>query len=90
MILASDYHVKHVFQVTFFIHDFWTIENNEEPPFNKGVDTRATEKQHSTDIPTFMSNFDNEFVHFFKNVGMVCCVNILKQMQLQFWDGVII
>eukprot|EP00040_Diaphanoeca_grandis_P020151 m.107134 g.107134 ORF g.107134 m.107134 type:complete len:473 (+) comp27771_c0_seq4:279-1697(+) len=57
--------------VTFFTHDFWTIEYN-----NKAFDTTALDepkKSHtisSRQVPTFLTEFDNEFVHFFKNVGM--------------------
>ena len=46
--------------VTFIIHNFWIIEDNSPKTINieKGV-------------PTFPSNFDSEFVNFFKNIGMI-------------------
>eukprot|EP00041_Stephanoeca_diplocostata_P011276 m.183590 g.183590 ORF g.183590 m.183590 type:complete len:398 (-) comp18481_c0_seq11:267-1460(-) len=55
--------------VTFVVHDFWTIEDCDAPPFSQN-DTPTVAQQSST-VATFASNFDNEFVHFFKNVGMM-------------------
>jgi 1,4-dihydroxy-2-naphthoate polyprenyltransferase len=46
--------------VTFIVHNFWVIED----PSPKKIDT-------SQEVATFPSNFDNEFVHFFKNIGML-------------------
>ena len=46
--------------VTFIVHNFWVIE--DESPKNVSV---------KNGVPVFPSNFDAEFVHFFKNVGMI-------------------
>jgi len=46
--------------VTFLVHNFWIIEepSQKEMNINNG-------------ILTFPSKFDSEFVHFFKNIGMI-------------------
>jgi len=54
--------------VTFLVHDLWTIEH-EHPAHVAG----SRKKDHnvvSRSVPIFPTEFDNEFVHFFKNVGM--------------------
>merc|ERR1719231_67929 len=53
--------------VTFIVHDFWTIESD-----NEGFAT-ADDSSHivSRKIPVFPTEFDSEFVHFFKNLGMM-------------------
>jgi uncharacterized membrane protein YphA (DoxX/SURF4 family) len=81
-----------VIPVTFLVHDLWTIEDEtainaittasgagdaeEKKPLNKEV-------QHPADrtIPNFPSEFDNEFVHFFKNVGMIGGLVMFLELQ---------
>eukprot|EP00756_Hemistasia_phaeocysticola_P058900 Hpha_TRINITY_DN35578_c0_g1::TRINITY_DN35578_c0_g1_i1::g.84482::m.84482 len=57
--------------VTVLVHDMWTIEHTHpsfqspptSPPGTKAVARRT--------VSNFPAEFDNEFVHFFKNVGMI-------------------
>ena len=63
---------------TFFVHDIWTIED-EEPvcALSRTKEEHGPEQGSPTiasrRLPNFPTEFDNEFVHFFKNVGMVSC-----------------
>ena len=57
-----------VIPVTFMVHDIWTIE--QDTPVS-GLSRSVSTAVARRDIPNFPSEFDNEFVHFFKNVGMV-------------------
>ena len=58
--IAAQCMIAFLTPVTFIIHNFWIIEDNSPKTINieKGV-------------PTFPSNFDSEFVNFFKNIGMI-------------------
>eukprot|EP01065_Artemidia_motanka_P013491 TRINITY_DN1748_c6_g1_i1.p1 TRINITY_DN1748_c6_g1~~TRINITY_DN1748_c6_g1_i1.p1 ORF type:complete len:500 (+),score=126.03 TRINITY_DN1748_c6_g1_i1:103-1500(+) len=53
--------------VTVFVHDIWTIE--DDVPAHDA--TASASKVAKRTIPNFPTEFDSEFVHFFKNVGMV-------------------
>jgi hypothetical protein len=53
--------------VTLIIHDFWTVE--EDGKFIDHKDSPAS--IISSRYPVFLGDFDNQFVHFFKNVGMM-------------------
>lgn len=55
-----------VVPVTFIVHDMWTIEH--EHPAHKA---KHGKNVVSRDIAIFPTEFDNEFVHFFKNSGMI-------------------
>jgi uncharacterized membrane protein YphA (DoxX/SURF4 family) len=61
-----------IIPVTFVVHDMWTIEHDNpahvDPAAQKG-DRKPLAASRS--IPIFPTEFDNEFVHFFKNVGMI-------------------
>lgn len=55
--------------VTLVVHDFWTIGNAEHD--GGGPDREKFRAVVRRAIPTFPTEFDAEFVHFFKNVGMM-------------------
>jgi menadiol prenyltransferase len=57
-----------VVPITFVVHDLWTIEDSN-PAFSAGSSSKRNVASRS--VPTFPTEFDNEFVHFFKNVGMI-------------------
>lgn len=71
--------------VTFVVHDFFTVGWEEDKEGEKdritpkglknsqknGIGPKTKDRNSKEVIPTFPSNFDNEFVHFFKNVGMI-------------------
>ena len=63
--------------ITLSIHNFWTIKDETVPRFmlttahslkedGSGRTVVATARVSS--IPTFPTEYDNEFVHFFKNM----------------------
>ena len=52
--------------ITFIVHDLWTIENE-----NPAHEFQNSDNVVSRAVPIFPTEFDNEFVHFFKNVGMI-------------------
>lgn len=53
--------------VTFIMHDMWTVETENVQPMQE--DNPRLSVQRS--IPPFPTEFDNEFVHFFKNVQII-------------------
>lgn len=55
--------------ITFIVHDFWSLEGSE--PGTGGKGGRHFPDVVSRRLPNFPSEFDGEFVHFFKNVGMI-------------------
>lgn len=59
-----------VIPVTFITHDFWTIET-EHPAHDWSAAIKSKRPVSSRKVPIFLTEFDNEFVHFFKNVGMI-------------------
>ena len=57
--------------ITFVVHDMWTIEHDHPAhtiPLSVTFKEPAWGKRNVANFPT---EFDNEFVHFFKNVGMI-------------------
>lgn len=54
--------------VTLFVHNFWTIPDESPPTYLK---TKREGSVAPRGVPTFPTEFDNDFVHFFKNVGMI-------------------
>ena len=60
--------------VTFIVHDLWTIAH-DHPAHHKGEQGEKGEIGEPSfatrNVPIFPTEFDNEFVHFFKNVGMI-------------------
>jgi uncharacterized membrane protein YphA (DoxX/SURF4 family) len=76
-----------VIPVTFMVHDMWTIEDERA---TNAVTTASGLEHHGAEkkvviadrmIPNFPSEFDNEFVHFFKNVGMIGGLVMFLEMQ---------
>ena len=60
--------------ITFIVHDLWTIEEDFPAFISYGGSASDKEQKEivaSRTVPTFPTEFDNEFVHFFKNVGMI-------------------
>lgn len=53
--------------VTFLVHDMWVIENETTPVRAKKVSNAKDYKAVRRDIANFPTEFDDEFVHFFKN-----------------------
>ena len=51
--------------VTIAVHDLWTIEHDH--PAHTGTKVQNVASRAIANFPT---EFDNEFVHFFKNIGM--------------------
>ena len=66
--LAVQIMIAFLTPVTFIVHNFWTIE--DESPKKVSIEK---------EVPVFPSNFDSEFVNFFKNIGMIggCLVYLL-------------
>eukprot|EP00944_MAST-04C_sp_MAST-4C-sp1_P014170 g14170.t1 len=56
--------------ITFIVHDMWTIEH-DNPAHDPSVLEGNKSEVASRRVPIFPTEFDNEFVHFFKNVGMI-------------------
>ena len=59
--------------VTLVMHDFWTVGWNDGPaPATLVLPalSAAPSAWPCQALPTFPTQFDSEFVHFFKNVGM--------------------
>ena len=54
--------------ITVTVHDMWTIEH--EHPAHKSPRSSFPSFARR-DVAVFPTEFDNEFVHFFKNVGMI-------------------
>jgi uncharacterized membrane protein YphA (DoxX/SURF4 family) len=67
--------------VTFAVHDLWTIET--EVPLHSLAESTASlaGSPASRKLPNFPTEFDNEFVHFFKNVGMIGGLVVFLEMQ---------
>eukprot|EP00935_MAST-01C_sp_MAST-1C-sp1_P002377 g2377.t1 len=60
--------------ITVLVHDFWTIEGDSDDSFGTGGGHPASRHYPQLvckALPNFPTEFDNEFVHFFKNVGMI-------------------
>eukprot|EP00947_MAST-08B_sp_MAST-8B-sp1_P001230 g1230.t1 len=66
--------------ITFAVHDFWTITDDiylaaytkAKPASPQDEACQRPVVAHvSRKVPTFATLFDNEFVHFFKNIGMI-------------------
>jgi len=56
--------------VTLTVHDFWSVEEDlDKPVLHQRYQKKIAVNQRQ--IPTFPTQFDSEFVHFFKNVGMI-------------------
>jgi len=64
--------------ITFTVHNLWTIEG-EEYGSGGGGSSHFTQISKRT-VPNFATEFDNEFVHFFKNVGMIGGLVIFLEM----------
>jgi len=73
--------------VTFVMHDLWTIEGEEYG--SGGGGSAHFSKVIKRTVPTFPTEFDNEFVHFFKNVGMIGGLAIYLEMGGGLPGGVI-
>lgn len=57
-----------IIPVTFLVHDMWTIEDDHPTHL---IPSKGTKRAASRSVANFPTEFDNEFVHFFKNVGMI-------------------
>ena len=58
--------------ITFIVHDMWTIEHDNPAHDANILEINGAKTQViSRHVPIFPTEFDNEFVHFFKNVGMI-------------------
>ncbi len=69
--------------VTIVVHDIWTIEK-ETPVQTLTARAKSTSFERSPasrHLPNFPTEFDNEFVHFFKNVGMIGGLAIYLELQ---------
>tara|TARA_B100000795_G_scaffold44426_1_gene29166 strand:- start:413 stop:670 length:258 start_codon:yes stop_codon:yes gene_type:complete len=55
--------------ITFTVHDLWTIEFDH--PAHVVSKSIIFPKFADRKVANFPTEFDNEFVHFFKNVGMI-------------------
>merc|ERR1711871_275392 len=56
--------------ITFIVHDMWTIEH-DNPAHDPNILEIEGVQIISRHVPIFPTEFDNEVVHFFKNVGMI-------------------
>ena len=66
------WHFRALALVTFVVHDFWTVGWADGPPALAFVlPAQGGQPYPQQRVATFPANFDNEFVHFFKNVGMM-------------------
>jgi len=57
--------------VTFLVHDMWVIENETNPVRPRVVSNANMYTAVRRDIGNFPTEFDNEFVHFFKNCQII-------------------
>ena len=70
--------------ITFTVHDMWTIEHDNVAhvmALSPSNSTKGSEKTHAKShaypryadrhVAIFPTEFDNEFVHFFKNVQII-------------------
>jgi len=67
--------------ITFIVHDLWTVEFDVPLPSTASgaVSGQAVSQGFESGghggvtrhVPNFAMEFDNEFVHFFKNIGMI-------------------
>jgi len=64
--------------ITFTVHNIWTIEGEEYGSGGGGSHHFA--QVLSRTVPNFPTEFDAEFVHFFKNVGMMGGLVIYLEM----------
>ena len=53
--------------ITFTVHDFWTIETEVVEAMKAPIPGAAAQRT----VPAFPTEFDSEFVHFFKNIQIV-------------------
>ena len=57
--------------ITLTVHNFWTITDDAVPEYmlTRPKSLKAGSKRGRVDgVPTFPTKYDNEFVHFFKNI----------------------